>query len=135
VPFDYVIVRVVPRVDRDEFVNAGVILHAPSRGFLGCTIALPVARVRALAPDLEVEDLALFGRHLDAMAAVCAGDANAGPIARLSPSERFHWLSAPRSTVIQPSPTHSGICDDPGVALARLYERAAGVVLPVRHGP
>jgi Protein of unknown function (DUF3037) len=129
VPFDYVIVRVVPRVDRDEFVNAGVILHAPAAGFLGCTMALPATRLRALAPDLDLE---IVGRHLDAVAAVCAGDAGAGPIARLNPSERFHWLSAPRSTVIQPSPTHTGICDDPGVALARLYERAVGAV-PAVH--
>jgi hypothetical protein len=121
VPFDYLVVRVVPRVERDELVNAGVILHAPSRQFLGCEIALPAARLRALDPGLDLEAVA---RHLGGVRAVCAGDPDAGPIARLSPSERFHWLSAPRSTIIQPSPTHTGLCADPAAMLAHLFQRA-----------
>jgi len=123
VPFDYLVVRVVPRVEREEFVNAGVILHAPTRGYLGCAIALPAARLRALDPDV---DLAAVARHLEALRAVCAGEAEAGPIARLTPSERFHWLSAPRSAMIQPSPTHAGLCDDPAAVLGHLYARAVG---------
>ena len=123
VPFDYLVVRVVPRVDRDEFVNAGVVLHAPSRAFLGAAIALPAARLAALAPDV---DLAAVARHLDGIRAVCAGDPGAGPIARLTPSERFHWLSAPRSTVIQPSPTHTGLCEEPAAALVELFQRTVG---------
>jgi hypothetical protein len=125
VPFDYLVVRVVPRVERDELVNAGVILHAPSRQYLGCEIALPAGRLRALDPGLDLEAVA---RHLDGVRAVCAGDPDAGPIARLSPSERFHWLSAPRSTIIQPSPTHSGLCDDPAAMLAHLFQRAVAPV-------
>lgn len=123
--FDYVVVQVVPRVDRDERVNVGVILFCPAASFLGCRIALDAGRVRALAPDV---DLPAVAAQLDAVRAVCAGDPAAGPIARLSPSERFHWLSTPRSTVVQPSSPHAGLCEDPGVALDRLFGSA--VALP-----
>lgn len=119
--FDYTIVQVVPRVDRDERVNAGVILFCPAAAFLGCRIALDAGRLRALAPDV---DIAAVGAQLEAVRAVCAGDPTAGPIARLSPSERFHWLSTPRSTVVQPSATHAGLCDDPAAALERLFATA-----------
>jgi hypothetical protein len=116
--FDYTIVQVVPRVDRDERINAGVILFCPAAAFLGCRIGLDERRLRALAPDVDV---AAVNAQLDAIRAICAGDAGAGPIARLSPSERFHWLSTPRSTVVQPSPPHAGLCDDPAAALDRLF--------------
>jgi hypothetical protein len=116
--FDYAIVRVVPRVDRDELINVGVILHCAERGFLGCALALDEARLRALAPELDV---AAVARHLDGVRALCAGDPAAGPIAALSVSERFHWLTAPRSTVVQTSPIHPGRCDDPSAALQRLF--------------
>jgi len=116
--FDYTIVQVVPRVDRDERINAGVILFCPAAGYLGCRIALDADRLRAIAPDV---DLAAIGAQLDAVRAVCAGDAAAGPIAHLSPSERFHWLSTPRSTAVQPSAPHAGLCDDPAAALDRLF--------------
>jgi hypothetical protein len=118
--FDYAIVRVVPRVEREEFVNAGVILHARTAGFLGCELALDVARVRALAPDV---DIATVQQHLEAFRAVCDGGPGGGPIARLPPAERFHWLVAPRSTVIQTSPVHGGVCDDPAAALRDLFAR------------
>ena len=116
--FDYTIVQVVPRVERDERINAGVILFCPAAAFLGCRIALDERRLRALAPDVDV---AAVNAQLDAVRAVCAGDVGAGPIARLSPSERFHWLSTPRSTVVQPTPPHAGLCDDPAAALDRLF--------------
>jgi len=116
--FDYTIIQVVPRVDRDERINAGVILFCPAAAFLGCRIALDAGRLRALAPDADV---AAVNAQLEAVRAVCAGDADAGPIARLSPSERFHWLSTPRSTVVQPSAPHAGLCDDPAAALDRLF--------------
>ena len=119
--FDYVIVQVVPRVDRDERLNAGVILFSPTAGYLGCRIALDEARLRALGPDV---DLTALGRQLDAIRAVVAGEATAGPIAALPPSERFHWLSAPRSTIVQPSPPHAGLCDDPAAALEHLFQTA-----------
>jgi hypothetical protein len=123
--FDYTVVQVVPRVDRDERINAGVILFCPAAGFLGCRIALDEQRLRALAPDVDV---AAVNAQLDAVRGVCAGDGGAGPIARLSASERFHWLSTPRSTVVQPSAAHAGLSDDPAAALEKLF--AASV--PVR---
>src|SRR5262249_20857112 len=92
--FDYTVVQVVPRVERDERLNAGVILFCPAAGFLGCRIALDETRLRALAPDVDV---GAVSAQLEGVRAICAGDAGAGPIARLSPSERFHWLSTPRS--------------------------------------
>jgi hypothetical protein len=113
---------VVPRVEREEFLNVGVILHAPAHGFLGCRIALDHARLLAFAPELSEPDLARISAHLEAWRAVCAGEAAAGPIGRLSRSERFHWLVAPRSTILQTSPIHVGVTDDPGATLGRLYE-------------
>jgi DUF3037 family protein len=122
--FDYVIVQVVPRVDRDERLNAGVVLFCPAADYLGCRLALDDVRARALAPEL---DLAAVSRQLDGIRAICAGDADAGPIARLSASERFHWLSATRSTVVQPSAAHAGLCDDPAEALDRVFRLALPV--------
>jgi hypothetical protein len=121
--FDYVIVQVVPRVDRDERVNAGVLLFCPAAGYLGYRFAADVARWRALAPDVDV---GAVERQLDAIRAVVDGDAEAGEIARLSPSERFHWLSAPRSTVVQPSAGHAGVCDDPEATLERIFKATVG---------
>jgi hypothetical protein len=117
--FDYAIVRVVPRVDRGEFVNAGALLHCRVRGFLAATIALDEARLLALAPDVDLE---LVRRHLAAVPRICAGEADAGPIARLPQPERFHWLVAPRSTLIQMSPVHAGMCDDPAAELERIVD-------------
>jgi Protein of unknown function (DUF3037) len=117
--FDYLIVQVVPRVDRDERLNAGVILFSPTAGYLGCRIALDERRLRALAPAVDV---AAVTHQLDAIRAVAAGEQTAGPIARLPPSERFHWLSAPRSTIVQPSSPHAGLCDDPAAALDHLFK-------------
>lgn len=117
VPFDYAIVRAVPRVEREEFINIGVVVHAPTRGFLGCALQLDRARLAAFAPTLDLEALA---RHVEAFRAVCEGAADAGPIARLPMSERFHWLVAPRSAVLQTSPVHGGVCEDPAAALREL---------------
>lgn len=118
--FDYAVLRVVPRVEREEFMNVGVVLHAPTLGWLGCEVAVDRARLRGFAPGLDVEAvievLAGFRR-------VCAGERGAGPIARLPRVERFHWLVAPRSAVIQTSPVHGGVCEDPAAALAELVAR------------
>jgi len=122
--FDYVVVQVVPRVDRDERLNVGVILHCPTARYLGCRLALDEGRLRALAPAI---DLAAVAGQLDAIRAVAAGDGAAGPIAALPPSERFHWLSAPRSTMVQPTLPHAGLCDDPAAALDHLFETAVAV--------
>ena len=123
--FEYAIVRIVPRVERGEFINAGVVLFCRTRRFLGARIDLDIARLTALAPDL---DIAPIQEQLDHILLVCEGGAAAGPIGLLPQSERFRWLVAPRSTIVQPSPVHSGICDDPQAALDRLM--ASMVRLP-----
>jgi hypothetical protein len=124
--FDYAVLRVVPRVEREEFVNAGVVLFCLQRDFLGAQVELDVARVRALWPGA---DLPLLEAHLAAVPLICAGAPGSGPIGRLSARERFHWLVAPRSTVLQVSPVHSGLCDDPAAALERLMDRMVRVDL------
>jgi hypothetical protein len=120
--FDYAIVRLVPRVEREEFINIGVIVHAPARAFMSCALAFDRARLSAFAPALTGAELTELEQHVDAWRAVCAGDPSRGPIARLSSSERFHWLVAPRSTSIQTSAVHTGITDDPPAAVRRLFE-------------
>jgi hypothetical protein len=115
--YDYAIVRVVPRVEREEFINAGVILSCPAQDFLGARIDLDEQRLLALDPDVDVEAVRA---NLASIPLLCAGGAAAGPIGKLSPRERFHWLVAPRSTIIQTSPVHSGRCQDPAAALDHL---------------
>ncbi len=121
--YDYAVLRVVPRVDREEFVNAGVILFCLERDFLAARVALDGARVTALHPQA---DLALIEEHLTAIPRICAGGPDAGPIGRLSLRERFHWLVAPRSTMVQVSPVHTGLCDDPRRALDAIFDRMVG---------
>jgi hypothetical protein len=115
--FQYSIVRVLPRVERGECLNVGVILLCRPRRFLAARIALDETRLAALAPHL---DPATIRPHLDAIERIAAGDPAAGPMARLGQAERFHWLVAPSSTIIQPSEVHSGLCDDPAAELAHL---------------
>lgn len=115
--YDYAIVRVVPRVEREEFINAGAIVSCPSQNFLQARIELDEQRARALDPALDLE---LIRTHLASIPAICAGGPNAGPIGRLTQRERFHWLVAPRSTIIQTSPVHTGRCGDPAAALKHL---------------
>src|SRR4051794_19751857 len=103
--YSYAIVRVVPRVERGECVNVGVVLFARERRYLAARIELDEERLRALAPDLE---LGLVGRHLATFLAIAEGRSPGGPLSDLPPAERFHWLTAPRSTMIQPSPAHVG---------------------------
>ena len=120
--FDYAVVRLVPRVEREEFLNIGVVVHAPARAFLSCALALDRARLSAFAPALTAAELTELEQHVHAWGAVCAGAPAGGPIARLSSSERFHWLVAPRSTSIQTSAVHTGITDDPAAAVQRLFQ-------------
>ena len=119
-PFDYAVVRVVPRVERGEFLNAGVILFSSTAAYLCARIELDRDRLRALAPDLDV---AIVEGHLDVIPKVCAGGAEAGPIGSLPQRARFHWLVAPRSTIIQTSPVHSGVHHDPEAALEALMDK------------
>jgi hypothetical protein len=116
--YDYAVIRAVPRVERGERINVGVVLSCPTLGFLDCTTHLDRARLLALDPGADAEALA---RHLASLEAVCRGQPGAGPIAALPRTERFHWLVSPRSTVLQASHVHSGRCDDPARALAHLH--------------
>jgi hypothetical protein len=117
--FDYAVVRVVPRVEREEFVNAGVILFCRTRRFLGARVELDPARLRALWPAVDVEEVQ---QHLAAIPRVCEGGKGAGPIGRLPQADRFHWLTAPRSTIVQVSAVHSGLCEDPNEELEHLLD-------------
>ena len=107
--FDYAVVRVVPRVERGEFINAGVVAFCLERRFLEARVVVDEARLKALWPEIDVD---LVRRHLEAIPKIASGDIAAGPIARLSQRERFHWLVSPRSTIIQVSPVHTGLCDE-----------------------
>jgi hypothetical protein len=118
--FQYTVLRVVPRVERGERLNAGVVLYCRRRGFLGARVHLDEARLRALDPSC---DLATLRTALDALVAVAEGDPAAGRLGRLDLSDRFGWLAAPSSTVIQPSAVHTGLCDDPAAELDHLFER------------
>ena len=123
--YDYAVIRVVPRVEREEFVNVGVILSCPGRDFLDARLHLDRQRLLALDPTLDFQ---LLEQHLRIIPLVCSGDPTAGPIAKLTPRQRFHWLIAPRSTIIQTSVAHSGLCEeDPGASLDHLM---ATMVLP-----
>jgi hypothetical protein len=116
--FEYAVVRLVPRVEREEFINVGVVLFCKDRRFLGARILLDEARVAALWPGL---DLGEVRQHLEAIPRVCAGEGG-GPFAEMDQAERFRWLAAPRSTIIQTSPVHSGSTEDPEAELAHLVK-------------
>jgi len=118
--YDYAVIRVVPRVEREEFVNVGIILSCPGRRFLDARIELDEGRLLALFPDVDIETVRA---HLATIPAICRGGDGAGPIGRLSQRERFHWLVAPRSTIIQTSEVHTGRCSDPEAEIERLMDR------------
>ena len=124
--YDYAIIRLVPRVEREEFVNVGVIVSCPARGFLEARIALDEQRLLALDATL---DMVTIRAHLATILTMCTGGASAGPLGHLPQRERFHWLVAPRSTIIQTSPVHTGLCTHPGSVLAHLLDT---MVQPVR---
>lgn len=118
--YDYAVIRVVPRVEREEFVNVGVILSCESSRYLEARIELEASRVLALAPDVDLESLA---RHLDAIPAICRGGQGTGPIGLLPQRARFHWLTARRSSIIQTSPVHTGKCGDMPAIMEHLLQR------------
>lgn len=117
--YDYAIVRVVPRVEREEFINAGVIVSCPARDYLEAKIDLDEERLLALDPAV---DLVAVRANLASIPAISRGGPAAGPLGKLSPRERFHWLVAPRSTIIQTSRVHMGRCKDPSALLEHLVE-------------
>ncbi|WP_426061025.1 DUF3037 domain-containing protein [Hymenobacter sp. B1770] len=116
--FEYAVLRVVPRVEREEFLNVGVIVYCRSQGFLETRFELPEARLLAFAPGLDLEEITA---RLQAFARICQGRATGGTIGQLPIAERFRWLTATRSTVVQTSPVHPGLCADASETLARLY--------------
>ena len=118
--YDYAVIRVMPRVERGEFINAGVIVSCESRQFLQARVEVDEQRLRALDPAIDIDTVR---RHLQAIVRVCDGAADAGPIARLPRRARFHWLTATRSSIIQTSPIHMGRCTDPAGSVERLFER------------
>jgi hypothetical protein len=118
--YEYAVIRIVPRVEREEFMNAGVVLFSRTHRFLDVRVELPVARLLVFAPQLDLDAIAAL---LDYYPIVCKGGKTAGPIGLLPQPERFRWLTAPRSTIVQPSPVHSGLCDDPPATLERLMDQ------------
>lgn len=117
-PYQYAIIRVVPRVDRGECLNAGVVLLCRSKAFIGARTELDEGRLAALAPDV---DPATVRPHLAAIELIAGGDPAGGPMAAMSVAERFHWLVSPASTIIQPSAVHTGLTDDPAGELEHLF--------------
>lgn len=118
--YDYAVIRIVPRVEREEFINAAVIVFCLEKKFLAARVHLDEARLKALWPDADIE---LVREHLRAVERICAGDEAGGPIAKLSQRERFHWLTSPRSTMIQPGPVHTGTCDETDNLLDRVAKQ------------
>jgi hypothetical protein len=121
--FEYALIRVVPRVERGEQINAGVVVLCRQRRFLGARVHINDARLRAFAPDLDIEAVREL---LDHIPLVCAGGAAAGPIGELPIYERFRWLIAPRSTIVQPSHVHCGLSADPARTLEHLFAQLVG---------
>jgi hypothetical protein len=116
--FDYAVLRVVPLTEREEFFNAGVIVFCPQQRFLRARVHLHAAKLQAMASTLSFDEVQ---SRLDAVLKICEGDLSGGPIAQISQRARFHWLVAPRSTLLQVSPVHAGICEDPATALEKLF--------------
>ncbi len=118
--YDYALIRVVPRVERGEQINVGVIVSCPTRGYLQAAIALDAIKLRALAPEIDVAEVE---ETLAVIPWIAAGDPRGGPVAKLPRGERFHWLVAPRSAMVQASPVHTGLCREPDEVLAQLMTR------------
>jgi hypothetical protein len=122
--FDYAVVRVVPHVERGEFLNVGVILSCQAAAFLKARFHVNSRRLSSLAPELDLNELQ---NHLEAIRLICEGGEQAGPIGRLPRRSRFDWLVAPRSTIIQTSAVHTGICSDPEEALEQLLRKMVSI--------
>jgi Protein of unknown function (DUF3037) len=123
-PFSYAVYRVVPRVERGERMNVGVVVFSRPLGYLAARTGLDEERLRALWPELDPESVR---PHLAALERIAAGDPDAGPIARLDETARFHWLVSPSSTIIQPSAVHTGLCGEPAGELDKLFEQLVAI--------
>ena len=118
--YDYAVIRVLPRVDREEFMNVGVILYCAPKNFLRAECDINDERLRAFAGDADLSEL---NEHLESLCRICKGGEDAGPIGKLSIGERFRWLTAPRSTIVQTSPVHTGFTEDPENTLKALIAK------------
>lgn len=116
--FEYAVIRVVPQVEREEFLNTGVILYCPSLKFMQCICAVDETRICSFSGRADIEEIKA---HLHAFAEICKGNKDGGPIAKLDLASRFRWLTATRSTVVQTSKVHPGLCEDPQQTLQKLY--------------
>ena len=116
--FEYAVIRVVPHVEREEFLNAGVILYCASEKFLDCIIRVDEQRLKVLCDKIDFHDLR---NHMQSFERICAGGEDAGPIGKLPMPERFRWLTSPRSTVVQTSKVHPGLCTNASVMLSHLF--------------
>lgn len=125
--FEYAVIRIVPLVERAEFVNAGVVLVCRSKRFLGARVALDRARLACLAPWMDATTVDAIEHQLLLIPRIAAADPDAGPISLLDFRERFHWLTAPSSTVLQASPAHTGFCSDPSTQLDKLFDELVRV--------
>jgi hypothetical protein len=118
--FEYAVIRIVPQVEREEFINVGVVLYCSGKKFLQAKCNPDVERICAFSPKVDIAELQAY---LHAFCQICAGHKDGGPIAKLDRAERFRWLTATRSTVVQTSRVHPGLCEDPAIMLERLYEQ------------
>ena len=124
VAYNFAVLRVVPHVHVGAFVPVGIVIHARTTEFLSARV---ITDSTELARRVMVPDMELLSRYLESCTAICSGDPRAGPIALAPPSERFHWITAPRSDVIQSGPVHEGLCDDPMNELDRLFDQLIGI--------
>jgi hypothetical protein len=118
--FEYAVIRVVPKVEREEFINIGVILYCSGQKFLQCVIELHEKKLQALCCDIDIDE---FKIHMQSFEKICKGGNDAGPIGKLSLAERFRWLTATRSTILQTSKVHPGLCDNASEMLQRLHKQ------------
>ncbi|GAB2558436.1 DUF3037 domain-containing protein [Spirosoma aerophilum] len=118
--FEYAVIRVMPRVEREEFINVGVIVYCRSLGFLKTLYTLNETRLRAVSADLDIDEVR---ERIQAFEKICAGRREGGTIGQLGIAERFRWLTATRSTIVQSSPVHPGLCTDAGETLTKLFEQ------------
>jgi len=121
--FEYAVIRIVPRPEREEFVNAGVILYCPDKKFLGMRAHLPETKLRALDANISLEEVNM---HLQAFEEICCGKTPDSPIAKMDNASRFRWLTATRSTILQSSKVHPGLCEDPEATLEKLFLEMVG---------
>lgn len=122
--FEYAVLRLVPRVEREEFINAGVVLYCPKQKFLWCKYELNESRIKAICPETDIDEMKQL---LFVFQQVCSGNHDAGPIAHLPMSGRFRWLTATRSTILQTSKVHTGLCKDPVAAIEHIFRQQVEV--------